>query len=149
MCGCAATRSTADRVGGWIGLTPVTRPDASIRPSAWYAASAGVAVRAAPDASSEVVAQLARHDPVLRYQRKDGFAFVVAEKGNRSGWVAERALIERLPAAPRAAPASGVPAEPDAEAVPTPPAEPGASEPPVDEETAPAAPPEKSVFDPY
>ncbi len=148
--GCAATRSTTDVVGGWFGRMPVTRPDPSVRPSARYSASARVAVRALPDTSSEVVAELARHEPVLLYQRRDGFAFVVAEKSGRSGWVSERALIDRLPAAPKASAAPNAPGAPAGpEAASPPEAAPEPAEEPPGEETAPPAPPQKSIFDPY
>jgi hypothetical protein len=108
------------------------------RPTALYSAAAGVELHHAPDAASEVVGTLGRHEGVLRYQLEGGFAYVTSEKTGRSGWVREGQLIETLPVAKKA---------PEPEAIAAPAAETPAE--PAPEPEPPPAPREKSVFDPY
>lgn len=140
LLGCAAGRSMRETVSGWLGKEPT--------PRAHYVGVARARLHREPEASSEVVAELALHEGVLSYRVEDGFAYVRAERSGRSGWVRASDLIDQLPP-PRPKPAAAEtsaapePEAPSAEAAP--PAEPPA-EPEVESE--PEA-PEKSVFDPY
>jgi hypothetical protein len=131
LVGCASTRSLQQTVAGWFGAEP--------KPRACYAGVARAKLRREPEASSEIVGELALHEGVLAYQSDDGFVFVRAEKGGRSGWVRSSELIGQLPAERK------VTSEPQKAATP-----PEAEAPPPTSEPEPEPQqPEKSVFDPY
>jgi hypothetical protein len=101
----------------------------------------------APDASSEVVGELALHEGVLRYQVDGDFAYVKAERSGRSGWLASANLIDSVPRASQPSRAE----KPATEAPASAPEVVEPAEPPESETAEPEAPapPEKSVFDPY
>ena len=131
LLGCASMQSMKQTVSGWFGAAPP--------PRAYYSGVARAKLRREPEASSEVVGELALHEGVLAYQSDDGFVFVRAEKGGRSGWVRSSELIGQLPPERKAT------SEPQKAATPPEPeAPPPASEPEPEPQQ-----PEKSVFDPY
>ena len=124
LSGCAAARSFQHAVSG--SLDTPDGPGMG-KPEARYSAAAGVTLHRKPDASSEVVGELALHEGVLRHRREAGFAYVTSKRSGLAGWVRERQLIARLP--PPSAP--DTPETPETETPERPP------------------PPEKSIFDPY
>jgi hypothetical protein len=138
LVGCAAGRSIQQTVSGWLGKEAT--------PRAHYVGVARARLHREPEASSEVVGELALHEGVLSYRLENGFAYVRAERSGRSGWMRASDLIDQLPP-PRPRPAAvetspaPEPEAPSAEAAPP-------AEPPAEPEPAPE-PPEKSVFDPY
>ncbi len=154
LSGCAATQSATRPASGWFGAGDSASEQ---KPTARYSAAAGVALHEQPDASSPVLGKLGRHEGVLRYQLENGFAYVTSEKSGRSGWVREGELIERLPAArkaaaaaPRVAPEPAVaPRDPVVPDDPVGGDEPAEALEPSEPGEPPAEAPEKSIFDPY
>lgn len=146
--GCAAAGSMRKTVSGWLG--------SEATPHAYYAAVARAKLHREPEASSEVVGELALHEGVLSYRVEDGFAYVRAERSGRSGWVRTTELVEQLPPArkPVGQPARGVEPAKGGETVPGGAPSPAGTAPeaeaePEDEPAPPEPSPEKSIFDPY
>ena len=91
LVGCAAAGSLKRTVQGWLG--------GEAPPRAHYVGVARARLYREPEASSEVVGELALHEGVLSYRVENGFAYVKAEKSGRTGWVDARALVDQLPPA--------------------------------------------------